>query len=99
MEELARRETQRDPRQAGTKLNGSLLQAGVVTSCWSTLLPADRRLGRGMFHLPVLTELSRSRQLKNREVESVGEDLRILARFEAAGTGCSSHPVSPPDAT
>ena len=37
--------------------------------------------GRGMFHLPEITELSRVSALKIREVERVGADLRILARI------------------
>ena len=37
--------------------------------------------GRGMFHLPEITELSQASALKIREVESVGADLRILARI------------------
>jgi len=37
--------------------------------------------GRGMFQLPELTELSQSIELKIREVEHVGADIRILARI------------------
>jgi diaminohydroxyphosphoribosylaminopyrimidine deaminase/5-amino-6-(5-phosphoribosylamino)uracil reductase len=37
--------------------------------------------GRGMFHLPELTELSRTTVLEIREVERIGADLRILARI------------------
>ncbi len=81
MEELARRELNEIHVEAGTKLNGSLLQAGVVDELLVYLAPSlIGDSGRGMFHLPVLTELSRSKALKIREVERVGEDLRILAR-------------------
>ncbi len=81
MEELARRELNEIHVEAGTKLNGSLLQAGVVDELLVYLAPSViGDSGRGMFHLPELTELSRSTALKIREVERVGEDLRILAR-------------------
>jgi diaminohydroxyphosphoribosylaminopyrimidine deaminase/5-amino-6-(5-phosphoribosylamino)uracil reductase len=81
MEELARRELNEIHVEAGTKLNGSLLQAGVVDELLVYLAPrVIGDSGRGMFHLPELTELSRSTALKIREVERVGEDLRILAR-------------------
>jgi len=82
MEELARRELNEIHVEAGTKLNGSLLQAGVVDELLVYLAPSlIGDSGRGMFHLPVLTELSRSTALKIREVERIGEDLRILARI------------------
>jgi diaminohydroxyphosphoribosylaminopyrimidine deaminase/5-amino-6-(5-phosphoribosylamino)uracil reductase len=82
MGELARRELNEIHVEAGAKLNGSLLQAGVVDELLVYLAPrVIGDSGRGMFHLPGLTELSRSTALKIREVERVGEDLRILARI------------------
>jgi diaminohydroxyphosphoribosylaminopyrimidine deaminase / 5-amino-6-(5-phosphoribosylamino)uracil reductase len=82
MEELARRELNEIHVEGGTKLNGSLLQAGVVDELLVYLAPSViGDSGRGMFHLPEPTELSRSTALKIREVERVGEDLRILARI------------------
>jgi diaminohydroxyphosphoribosylaminopyrimidine deaminase / 5-amino-6-(5-phosphoribosylamino)uracil reductase len=81
MEELARRELNEIHVEGGAKLNGSLLQAGVVDELLVYLAPSViGDSGRGMFDLPELTELSRSTALKIREVERVGEDLRILAR-------------------
>ena len=81
MEELARRELNEIHVEGGTKLNGSLLQAGVVDELLVYLAPCViGDSGRGMFDLPELTELSRSTALKIREVERVGEDLRIVAR-------------------
>ncbi len=82
MEELARRELNEIHVEAGTRLNGSLLQAGVVDELLVYLAPriiGDS--GRGMFHLPELTELSQTTALKIRGVERIGEDLRILARL------------------
>src|SRR5437667_121252 len=82
MEELARRELNEIHVEAGTKLNGSLLQAGVVDELLVYLAPSlIGDSGRGMFHLPELTELSQTTALKIREVERIGEDVRILARI------------------
>ena len=82
MEELARRELNEIHVEAGTKLNGSLLQAGVVDELLVYLAPSViGDSGRGMFHLPELTELSQTTALKIREVERIGEDVRILARI------------------
>jgi diaminohydroxyphosphoribosylaminopyrimidine deaminase/5-amino-6-(5-phosphoribosylamino)uracil reductase len=81
MEELARRELNEIHVEAGTKLNGSLLQAGVVDELLVYLAPSViGDSGRGMFDLPELKELSGRTALAIREVERVGEDLRILAR-------------------
>jgi diaminohydroxyphosphoribosylaminopyrimidine deaminase/5-amino-6-(5-phosphoribosylamino)uracil reductase len=82
MEELARRELNEIHVEAGTKLNGSLLQAGVVDELLVYLAPSlIGDSGRGMFSLPELTELSQAAPLKIREIERVGMDLRILARL------------------
>jgi len=81
MEELARRELNEIHVEAGTKLNGSLLRAGVVDELLVYLAPrVIGDSGRGMFHLPELTDLSHTTALKIREVERIGEDLRIVAR-------------------
>jgi len=82
MEELARRELNEIHVEAGTKLNGSLLQADVVDELLVYLAPSlIGDSGRGMFNLPELTQLSQATALKIREVERVGADLRILARI------------------
>jgi diaminohydroxyphosphoribosylaminopyrimidine deaminase/5-amino-6-(5-phosphoribosylamino)uracil reductase len=82
MQELARRELNEIHVEAGTKLNGSLLQAGVVDELLVYLAPSViGDSGRGMFHLPEITELSQASALKIREVERIGADLRILARI------------------
>jgi len=82
MEELARRELNEIHVEAGTKLNGSLLQAGVVDELLVYLAPSViGDSGRGMFHLPEITELSQASALKIREAERIGKDLRILARI------------------
>jgi diaminohydroxyphosphoribosylaminopyrimidine deaminase/5-amino-6-(5-phosphoribosylamino)uracil reductase len=81
MQELARRELNEIHVEAGAKLNGSLLQAGVVDELLVYLAPSlIGDSGRGMFHLPELTGLSQATPLTIREVERIGTDLRILAR-------------------
>ena len=82
MQELARRELNEIHVEAGTRLNGSLLQAGVVDELLVYLAPSlIGDSGRGMFSLPELTELSQAAPLKIREIERLGTDLRILARI------------------
>ncbi len=82
MEELARRELNEIHVEAGAKLNGSLLQAGVVDELLVYLAPrVIGDSGRGMFSLPQLTDLSQTTALKIREVERIGADFRIVARI------------------
>ena len=82
MEELARRELNEIHVEGGTKLNGSLLQAGVVDELLVYLAPSViGESGRGMFDLPELTELSQAKTLEIREVEQIGADIRIVARI------------------
>jgi diaminohydroxyphosphoribosylaminopyrimidine deaminase/5-amino-6-(5-phosphoribosylamino)uracil reductase len=82
MEELARRELNEIHVEGGTRLNGSLLQAGVVDELLVYLAPSViGDSGRGMFDMPELTELSQAKNLEIREVERLGEDIRILARI------------------
>jgi len=81
-EELARRELNEIHVEGGTRLNGSLLQAGVVDELLVYLAPSViGDSGRGMFDMPELSELSQKKTVTIREVERIGEDLRILARI------------------
>jgi len=85
MEELGRRELNEIHVEGGTKLNGSLLQAGVVDELLVYLAPSlIGDSGRGMFDLPELTELSQTKSARIRAVERVGEDLRLLARITSS---------------
>jgi diaminohydroxyphosphoribosylaminopyrimidine deaminase/5-amino-6-(5-phosphoribosylamino)uracil reductase len=85
IEELGRRELNEIHVEGGTKLNGSLLQAGVVDELLVYLAPSViGDSGRGMFDLPELTDLSQAKGLRIREVERVGEDVRVLARVTAS---------------
>lgn len=80
MQELARRQVNEVLVEAGFKLNGSLLKAGVVDELLVYLAP--HLLGdaaRGMFNLPELTDLSGRRKLEIRDARMIGADLRLLA--------------------
>jgi diaminohydroxyphosphoribosylaminopyrimidine deaminase/5-amino-6-(5-phosphoribosylamino)uracil reductase len=81
MRELARREINEVHVEAGFKLNGSLLRAGLVDEILVYLAPSI--LGdtaRGMFSLPQLTDLGQKRLVQFTEVQTIGGDLRVLAR-------------------
>jgi diaminohydroxyphosphoribosylaminopyrimidine deaminase/5-amino-6-(5-phosphoribosylamino)uracil reductase len=67
--------------EAGFKLNGSLVQAGVVDELLVYLAPVLIGEAQGMVHLPALSDLAKAQRLTFREVTQVGEDVRILARF------------------
>ena len=70
--------------EAGARLNGALLSAGLVDELLLYLAPCV--LGdpaRGMFNLPVaLTRLEGRVALRVRSIDQVDEDWRILARVE-----------------
>jgi diaminohydroxyphosphoribosylaminopyrimidine deaminase/5-amino-6-(5-phosphoribosylamino)uracil reductase len=80
--ELARRELNEIQVEAGHKLNGSLLNEGMVDELLLYLAPdVIGDAARGMFNLPELTNLSGRRRGKIRDVQMVGDDLRVIARF------------------
>ena len=81
MRELGRRELNEIHVEAGYKLNGSLLAAGLVDELLIYFGP--HILGdaaRGMFHLPALEDLAGRHSFEVREVRRIGEDVRIIAR-------------------
>ena len=79
---LAAREINELHVEAGAKLNGALLSAGLVDEILLYVAPCV--LGdpaRGMFDLPApLADLSNRIPLKLRSVDAVGDDWRIVAR-------------------
>jgi len=82
LRELARRELNEIHVEAGVKLNGSLVAAGVVDELLIYLAPSlIGESGRGMFNLPAIERLEQQLPLRLLDVQRVGEDLRILARF------------------
>jgi diaminohydroxyphosphoribosylaminopyrimidine deaminase/5-amino-6-(5-phosphoribosylamino)uracil reductase len=68
--------------EAGFKLNGSLVRAGVVDELLVYLAPMLIGEAQGMVHLPALSDLAKAQRLVFREVSQVGEDVRILARLQ-----------------
>ena len=82
MLELGRRGINEVHAEAGFKLNGSLLQAGLVDELLLYLAPClIGDAARGMFNLPPLESLDGKRSLVMRDARLVGTDLRLLARF------------------
>jgi diaminohydroxyphosphoribosylaminopyrimidine deaminase / 5-amino-6-(5-phosphoribosylamino)uracil reductase len=81
MRELARRELNEVHVEAGYKLNGSLLADGLVDELLVYLAPCI--LGNsalGMFNLPELADLAQKRLVQFADVQTIGKDLRLVAR-------------------
>ena len=81
MQELARRQVNEVHVEAGFRLNGSLVKAGVVDELLVYLAPMLIGEAQGMVHLPELSDLTQAQRLQFREVTTVGDDVRILARL------------------
>jgi len=81
MRELGRRQVNELHVEAGTKLNGSLIREGCVDELLMYVAPMLIGDAQGLFALPALTDLAGARRLKFHEVKQIGDDLRILARF------------------
>jgi diaminohydroxyphosphoribosylaminopyrimidine deaminase/5-amino-6-(5-phosphoribosylamino)uracil reductase len=80
--ELGRRALNEVHVEAGFKLNGSLVAAGLVDELLVYIAP--KMLGetaRGMFNLPGVERLADARRLQLTDVTRIGEDVRLLARF------------------
>lgn len=80
LRDLAAREVNELHVEAGHKLNGSLLKAGLVDELLVYLAPKLLGPGLGMAALPALSALDGALPLAFHTVEPVGSDLRILAR-------------------
>lgn len=82
--DLARREINELHVEAGHKLAGSLLRAGLVDELLVYLAPKLIGEGLGMFHRPTRTSplaaLADAPALVFHDVQRIGDDLRILAR-------------------
>ena len=82
MRELARRELNEVHVEAGVRLNGSLVAAGVVDELLVYLAPAlIGESGQGMFGLPPMERLGEKVGLRLMDVARIGDDLRVLARL------------------
>lgn len=80
--ELGRRALNEIHVEAGFKLNGSLVAAGVVDELLVYLAPKVLgETGRGMFNLPGVERLADARRLRLMDVARIGDDVRLVARF------------------
>jgi diaminohydroxyphosphoribosylaminopyrimidine deaminase / 5-amino-6-(5-phosphoribosylamino)uracil reductase len=80
MLDLGKREINELHVEAGFKLNGSLIRAGVVDELLVYTAPKLLGPGMGMANTPALAALADAVQLDFKSAELVGEDLRIVAR-------------------
>ena len=81
LRDLAVREVNELHVEAGYKLNGSLVRAGLVDEFLVYLAPTLLGQGRGMAQLGPLTDLAQATSLAFTSTQMVGSDLRILARI------------------
>lgn len=69
--------------EAGSGLNGGLIQAGLVDEVVIYLAPClIGNAAHGMARLPELTDLAGRRALQIRDLRQVGPDIRIVARMD-----------------
>jgi len=66
--------------EAGHKLNGSLLQAGLIDELLVYVAPLLTGPGQGMAALPMLTDLAGAQAWRYVQTEPIGADLRLLLR-------------------
>lgn len=81
MKDLARREINELHVEAGSKLNGSLIRAGLVDEFLLYLAPKLIGQGCDMASFGPLSELSQAIPLAFKSTEMLGPDLRIVARM------------------
>ncbi len=68
--------------EAGSKLNGSLLSAGLVDELVIYLAPyLIGDVAQGMLKLPELIDLAEKRALQICDLRTIGPDIRVTARF------------------
>ena len=81
MKDLGTREINELHVEAGSKLNGSLIRAGLVDEFLLYLAPKLLGPGQGLAAFGPLQTLSEAVQLEFQSTERVGADLRIVARI------------------
>jgi diaminohydroxyphosphoribosylaminopyrimidine deaminase/5-amino-6-(5-phosphoribosylamino)uracil reductase len=81
MTDLAARGLNEVHVEAGHKLNGSLVRAGMVDELLVYVAPALLGKGLGVFDLEPPPGLDKRRTLRFTDVERIGPDLRLIARF------------------
>ena len=80
IQDLGRREINELHVEAGSKLNGSLIRAGLVDEFLLYLAPKLLGPGQGMASFGPLQALSDAVELQFQSTDRVGADLRIVAR-------------------
>ncbi len=81
LNELGRRGINELHVEAGEKLNGALLEAGLVDEFVFYLAPCLLgKRAKGMFDIPALQKMEDRHALEISDVEMLGKDLRILGR-------------------
>jgi len=81
MAELAQRQINSVMVEAGAKLNGALLQQGLIDEL--VIYMAPKLMGddaKGLFHLPELTSMSQALDLDIIDLRAVGKDWRITLK-------------------
>lgn len=92
LRDLGQREVNELHVEAGHKLNGSLLRAGLVDELLLYMAPKLLGQGAGLSDLGPLHQLQDGTRLRFESVERIGEDLRILSRVQ--GHDAFLHPSS-----
>jgi diaminohydroxyphosphoribosylaminopyrimidine deaminase / 5-amino-6-(5-phosphoribosylamino)uracil reductase len=80
LQDLAKREINELHVEAGARLNGALIEAGLVDEFLIYLAPKLLGAGRGMADMAPLKQLSEAVELEFVSIVKVGKDLRIVAR-------------------
>lgn len=80
LQDLSRREVNEVHVEAGSKLNGSLIRESCVDEFLVYLAPKMIGLGQGMAQWGPLSHLSQALPLEFTEIQSIGKDLRVLAK-------------------
>ncbi len=69
--------------EAGARLNGSLIKAGLVDELVIYLAPClIGDVAQSMLNLPELTDLAEKRALKIQDLRMIGSDIRIVAKIK-----------------
>ena len=86
LRDLAQREINELHVEAGQKLNGSLIRAGLVDELVVYFAPKIIGQGRGMAHFGPLEDLAQSLALEFKSTDMLGPDLRIVSRVSGRDT-------------
>lgn len=83
MQELGRRQINELHVEAGRRMNGALVRESCVDELLLYLAPSLLGDAQGMFDLGALDTLEAAQKLSFHDVQRIGPDLRILARFHS----------------